>query len=77
MRLEYLIMTTKGPVVGTENVNDQAAACDALEAAVRAAFGRAYSEAHERAVRRLCAQLRASGVPFSFQVPAVSVTLMP
>lgn len=75
MKLEYLILTTSGPLVGDAEVPDKDAACTALDDAVRRAFGAGYTEDHAVAIRSLCAELRASALPFSFRSTAVSVTL--
>ncbi|MFE9381741.1 hypothetical protein ACFYMO_00670 [Streptomyces sp. NPDC007025] len=75
MRLEYLILTTSGPVVGDEEVTDRAHACQVLEDAVKRAFGLAHVGEHARAVRSLCAEMRLADLPFVFRTAAVSVTL--
>ncbi|QDH92146.1 hypothetical protein PP629_gp41 [Streptomyces phage Dubu] len=77
MKLEYLILTTSGPAVGEATVNDRDEACDALEAAVKDAFGDKHTEDHTVAVRSICRELRASELPFSFRTTAVTVTLKP
>lgn len=77
MHLEYLILTTSGPYAGSEAVPDREAACQALDAGVRSAFGPAFTEEHDRAVRQIAAQLRTADLPFRHRTAAVSVTLNP
>lgn len=78
MKLEFLILTTSGPYAGEDIVADREAACQALSAGVRAAFGPAFTTEHDQAVNLISAGIRsAEELPFSYRTTAVSVTLSP
>lgn len=77
MKLEYLILTTSGPFAGEATIPDTEAACDALDAGVREAFGAAFTDDHLTAVRQIATQMRTTEPPFSYRTAAVSVTLSP
>lgn len=77
MKLEYLILTTSGPYAGEDTVADREAACQALDKGVRGAFGPAFTDEHDRAVKQIAANIRTAELPFSYRTTAVSVTLSP